>query len=201
MQQKVQGLNKEFKRTDVNRMRNLIQGKGSTSTGNQIGYSKKTEDYKEGDVWKENKKTWTIKNGIKQTISKLDAIKKEVFMPLCCPKCSKVMKKRLDKPNYKIHKTCFDCVIEFEHKLRIRGEYDDYIKKLEAKNSLDIVDEMESYLLDAINTSNEGFVSEDGVIERWKGGIDKTEFSSKIKKAAKIRREHIEKTLNDEERA
>jgi DNA-binding phage protein len=111
------------------------------------------------------------------------------------------MKKRLDKPNYKIHKTCFDCVIEFEHKLRIKGEYDDYIKKLEAKNSLDIVDEMESYLLDAINTSNEGFVSEDGVIERWKGGIDKTEFSSKIKKAAKIRREHIEKTLNDEERA
>ena len=201
MQQKVQGLNKEFKKTDVNRMRNLIQGKGSTSTGNQIGYSKKTEDYKEGDVWKENKKTWTIKNGIKQTISKLDAIKKEVFMPLCCPKCSKVMKKRLDKPNYKIHKTCFDCVIEFEHKLRIRGEYDDYIKKLEAKNSLDIVDEMESYLLDAINTSNEGFVSEDGVVERWKGGIDKTGFSSKIKKAAKTRREHIEKTLNDEERA
>ena len=201
MQQKVQGLNKEFKKTDVNRMRNLIQGKGTTSTGNQIGYSKKTEDYKEGDVWKENKKTWTIKNGIKQTISKLDAIKKEVFMPLCCPKCSKVMKKRLDKPNYKIHKTCFDCVIEFEHKLRIRGEYDDYIKKLEAKNSLDIVDEMESYLLDAINTSNEGFVSEDGVVERWKGGIDKTGFSAKIKKAAKTRREHIEKTLNDEERA
>ena len=201
MQQKVQGLNKEFKKTDVNRMRNLIQGKGSTSTGNQIGYSKKTEDYKEGDVWKENKKTWTIKNGIKQTISKLDAIKKEVFMPLCCPKCSKVMKKRLDKPNYKIHKTCFDCVIDFEHKLRIRGEYDDYIKKLEAKNSLDIVDEMESYLLDAINTSNEGFVSEDGVVERWKGGVDKTGFSAKIKKAAKTRREHIEKTLNDEERA
>ena len=201
MQQKVQGLNKEFKKTDVNRMRNLIQGKGSTSTGNQIGYSKKTEDYKEGDVWKENKKTWTIKNGIKQTISKLDAIKKEVFMPLCCPKCSKVMKKRLDKPNYKIHKKCFNCVVDFEHKLRIRGEYDDYIKKLEAKNSLDIVDEMESYLLDAINTSNEGFVSEDGVVERWKGGIDKTGFSAKIKKAAKTRREHIEKTLNDEERA
>ena len=32
-------------------------------------------------------------------------------MPLCCPKCSKVMKRRLDKPNYKLHKKCFDCVI------------------------------------------------------------------------------------------
>ena len=201
MQQKVQGLNKEFRKTDVNRLRNLIQGKTGDSTSTQIGYNTKQEDRKEGDIWVENKKTWTIKNGIKQTISKLDAIKKEVFIPLCCPKCSKVMKKRLDKPNYKIHKKCFDCVVEFEHKLRIRGEYDDYIKKLKNKNSLDIVDEMESYLLDAINTSNEGFVSEDGVVERWKGGIDKTGFSAKIKKAAKTRREHIEKTLNDEERA
>ena len=201
MQQKVQGLNKEFKKKDVSRLRNLIQGKTGESTGTQIGYNTKQEDHKEGDVWKEERKTWTIKNGIKQTISKLDVIKKEVFMHLCCPKCNNVMKKRLDKPNYKIHKTCFDCVIEFEHKLRIRGEYDDYIKKLEAKNSLDIVDEMESYLLDAINTSNEGFVSEDGVVERWVGGIDKKGFSQKIKKAAKTRREHIDKTLNDKEGA
>ena len=177
MQQKVQGLNKEFRKSDVNRARNLIMGNSGASSNTQIGYSKKTEDYKEGDIWKENKKTWTIKNGIKQTISKLDAIKKEVFMPLCCPKCSKVMKKRLDKPNYKIHKKCFDCVVDFEHKLRIRGEYDDYIKKLKKQNSLDIVDEMESYLLDAINTSNEGFVSEDGVVERWKGGINKAELN------------------------
>jgi hypothetical protein len=197
MKQKVQGLNKEFRKSDVNRARNLIMGNSGASSNTQIGYSKKTEDYKEGDIWKENKKTWTIKNGIKQTISKLDAIKKEVFMPLCCPKCSKVMKKRLDKPNYKIHKKCFDCVVEFEHKLRIRGEYDDYIKKLKAKNELNIVGEMESYLLDAINTSNEGFVSEDGVVERWKGGINKAELTKQVKEATKIRRKHIEKKLND----
>jgi hypothetical protein len=198
MQQKAQGLNKEFKRTDVNRLRNLIQGKTDNSSNTQIGYNKKTEDYKEGDIWKENRKTWTIKNGIKQTISKLDKIKKEVFMPLCCPECSKVMKKRLDKPNYNIHKKCFDCVIDFEHKLKIRGEYDDYIKKLKAKNSLDIVDEMESYLLDAINTSNSNFVSEDGVVERWVGGINKEEFTKNVKEAVNTRRKHIEKELNDE---
>ena len=197
MQQKVQGLNKEFKRTDVNRMRNLITGKTGASTGTQIGYNKKTEDHKEGDVWVEGRKTWTIKNGIKQTVSKLDVIKKEVFMPLSCPCCSKIMKKRLDKPNYKIHKKCFDCVIEFEHKLKISGEHDNYKKKLISKNSLDIVDEMESYLLDAINTSNSSFVSEDGVIEKWVGGVDKADFTKKIKEAAKTRREHIENELND----
>jgi hypothetical protein len=201
MQQKAQGLKKEFKKTDVNRLRNLIQGKTGESTGTQIGYTKKQEDYKEGDIWTENKKTWTIKNGIKQTISKLDAIKKEVFMPLCCPECSKVMKKRLDKPNYKVHKKCHDCVITFEHKLRIKGEYDNYIKNLQTKNSLDIVDEMELYLLDAINTSNSGFVSEDGVVEKWKGGINKVEFSKQIRESAKIRREHLKKELNDKEGA
>mgnify|MGYP005647435241 FL=1 len=201
MQQKVQGLNKEFKKTDVNRLRNLIQGKTGESTGTQIGYNTKQEDRKEGDIWVENKKTWTIKKGIKQTISKLDKIKKEVFMPLCCPECGNVMKKRLDKPNYNIHKKCFDCVVDFEHKLKIKGEYKTYIKTLEAKNSLDIVSEMESYLLDAINTSNSGFVSEDGVVERWVGGVDKVKLTKQIKEAVNIRREHIEKKLNDKKKA
>ena len=50
MQQKVQGLKKEFKKTDVNRLRNLIQGKTNEATGTQIGYNTKSEDYKEGDT-------------------------------------------------------------------------------------------------------------------------------------------------------
>ena len=61
-------LKKEFKKKDVERVRNLIQGKSGNSSETQIGYSKKTEDHKEGDVWEEERKTWTIKKGIKQTI-------------------------------------------------------------------------------------------------------------------------------------
>ena len=194
-------LKKEFKRKDVQRARNLIMGNSGASTGTQIGYNKEIKDYKEGDIWTEGRKTWTIKNGIKQTVSKLDTIKKEVFMPLSCPCCGKIMKSRLDKPNYKIHKKCHDCVIEFEHKLRIRGEYDNYIKKLKAKNSIELTNEIESYLLDAINSSNSSFVSEDGVVEKWVGGVDKNEWNKKVKEAAKIRREHIEKELNDKKGA
>ena len=190
-------LKKEFRKKDVNRARNLITGNTNASTGTQIGYKKETKEYKEGDVWTENRKTWTIKNGIKQTISKLDKIKKEVFMPLCCPKCSKVMKKRLDKPHYKLHKKCYNCVIDFEGKLRVRGEYDNYIKNLKGKNSIDILNELESTLLDAVNTSNSSFVSEDGVVERWVGGIDKDKFTKEIKESAKVKREYINKQLND----
>ena len=166
-------LKKEFKRKDVQRARNLITGKTGASTGTQIGYNKKTEDYKEGDVWTEGRKTWTIKNGIKQTVSKLDVIKKEVFMPLSCPCCGKIMKKRLDKPNYKIHKKCYDCVINFEGKLKHKpGRYEKYLKELELKNKLTILDEVESYLLETANISNAGYVSEDGVVEKWVGSVD-----------------------------
>jgi len=195
-------LKKEFKRKDVNRARNLIMGNSDASTNTQIGYSTKQIDYKEGDVWTEGRKTWTIKNGIKQTVSKLDTIKKEVFMPLSCPCCGKIMKKRLDKPNYKIHKKCHDCVIEYEHKLRINGKYDDYIKKLKLKNSFSVVDEMESYLLDVINnTSNSGFVSEDGVIEKWIGGTNKTKLENKVKSEFAFEKEKLQKELNDEKGA
>ena len=190
-------LKKEFKKRDVNRARNLIMGKTNASTGTQIGYKKEIKEYKEGDVWVEGRKTWTIKNGIKQTISKLDKIKKEIFMPLKCPCCGNVMKKRLDKPNYRIHKKCFDCVIEFEADLKNKGKYKEYKKNLIIKNSLNIVDEMESYLLDAANTSNSGFVSEDGVIEKWIGGINKKEYTKNIQEAANIRRKHLKKELND----
>jgi len=189
-------LKKEFKRKDVERARNLIRGKTGASTGTQIGYKKEIKNYKEGDTWTEGKKTWTIKNGIKQTVSKLDAIKKEIFMPLSCPCCNKIMKKRLDKPNYKIHKKCHDCVIEFEHKLKLDKKYDEYIKFIKNKNSLSILDETENYLLDLVNSTNEGYVSEDGVVERWIGGVNKTEFTKKVKEAAKIRRKSINKELN-----
>jgi len=197
MNQKFQGLKKEFTRKDVERVRNLAQGKVGSSAESQVGYTKKTVKRKEGDIWTEKKKTWTIKNGIKQTISKLDKIKKEVFMPLCCPECSKVMKKRLDKPNYNIHKKCHDCVVKFEHKLRYTGKYDDYIKELKAKNSLNMVDDLESYLLSAVNTTNEGFISEQGDVERWVGGLDKEKMTKDIIEGAQIRRESIKKELNE----
>ena len=194
-------LKKEFKRKDVQRARNLIMGNSGASTGTQIGYKKEIKDYKEGDVWTEGRKTWTIKNGIKQTVSKLDTIKKEVFMPLSCPCCGKIMKKRLDKPNYKIHKKCHDCVVEFEHQLRLKNEYNNYKKNLTTKNSLDLTNEIESYLLDAINTSNSGYVSENGVVERWVGGIDKQGLSKQIKEAANLKRQFLKKELNDKKGA
>ena len=189
-------LKKEFSKKDVNRARNLIMGNSGASSETQIGYKKKIVERKEGDVWTENQKTWTIKDGIKRTISKLNSVRKEVFMPLSCPKCKKLMKKRLDKPNYKIHKMCHDCVVKFEHKLHIKGQYDKYKNLLQANNKLEQLNQMESYLLEAVNELKGGFVSEHGTVERWVGGVDKEKMETTIKQNAKIARKRIKKELD-----
>ena len=191
-------LKKEFKRKDVERARNLIMGKTGASSETQVGYKKKRIDYKEGDVWKENSKTWTIKDGIKQTISKLDAIKKEINIPLCCPKCGKIMKHHLDINNYKVHKKCHSCVIKFEHKLKINGKYDSYIKKLKIKNNVTRLTEIEDFFLDVANQSNESYISEQGEIERWKGGLNKDIFKKDIKQAVREVKNKLEKELTNE---
>ena len=53
--------------------------------------------------------------------------------------------------------------------------------------------------LELANQSNEGYVSEHGEIERWKGGIDKEKISTDIIQAANKARENIQKELTNEE--
>lgn len=174
-------------------MRNLIKGKSGESAETQVGYTSKKEDHKEGDIWEENGKKWTIKDGIKQTYTKLDKVKKEAILPLFCPNCGTLMKKRNDSKMYKLHKKCFDCVVEMEHKLKIEGKYEEYEKNMMANNAQDYINDLESYLLEALNTSNTGFVSEAGEVERWKGGLDKEKLGEEIKQAASEFRKGIDK--------
>jgi len=174
-------LNKEFKRKDVERMRNLIKGKTGESAEVQVGYTTKKVDHKEGDVWTEGGKDWTIKDGIKQTATKLDKVKKEAILPLFCPSCGGIMKKRNDVKMYNIHKKCFDCVIDMEHKLKIEGKYEQYERDMLANNAEDYINDLESYLLEALNSSNDQFVSEQGEVERWKGGLDKEKVNEELK--------------------
>ena len=129
-------LKKEFQKRDVERLRNLMTGKYGDKTRSSVGFSKKQEFYKEGDIWEADGRTWTIKDGIRQNITKLDKAKKAHVMPLLCPKCKKVMKNRNDKPFYNIHKMCFNCVIDFEHELRKEGKWDEYQRKVK-NNEID----------------------------------------------------------------
>ena len=168
-------LKKEFNTRDVQRMRNIITKDYGAKTGVQVGYNKEYIDHKEGDIWEENGKKWTIKNGIKQTINKLDNIKKLLVTPLTCPNCHKPMTKgKVDKYMYSIHQKCLDCVIEYETKLKGLGKFEEYQKNIKNQSISYHIKEMENVLLElAMNQSEESFVTEGGDIETWKGkGID-----------------------------
>ena len=186
-------LNKEFKRKDVERMRNLIKGNANESAELQVGYTAKKEDHKEGDIWKEGGKEWTIKDGIKQTYTKLDKIKKEAIIPLFCPSCGGIMNNRNDSKMYKLHKKCLECVVKMEDKLKMENKYQDYAKNLMADNALSYANHLESYLLETINQSNNQYVSEAGDVERWKGGIDKEKLTKEIKESTSDFRDKVQK--------
>ena len=179
MNEKESMLQREFKSRDVERMRNLIKKDFNAGVGGQTGYKKHQQQYVEGDVWEENNKTWTIRNGIKMTISKLDEVKSILQLPLSCPCCKKSMRKKaLDKKMYSLHKKCFDCVIEYETKLRQEGKYEEYTRTLMNANIDAHLEELEQAYLEICNISNEeGVITEDGDVEKWDGGnIDTTQI-------------------------
>jgi hypothetical protein len=184
-------LKKEFSKRDVQRMRNIITGDAGASTGVQIGYSKQDVDYQEGDIWEEGGKQWTIKNGIKQTVTKFDKLKKLFILPLTCPNCNKPMQvNEYNKKMYSIHNQCFDCVLKMETQLKATGKWDEYEKQMMNSNKNDMVDDFEESVEEFLKMQNETFVTEQGDVESWGGGKVNEEEIKNIKEYIKKLREH-----------
>ena len=180
MSGKVQGLNKEFAKKDVERMRNLIQGKYGEKTQTSVGFTKSEKQYEEGDIWESDGRTWTIKDGIKQNITKLDKAKKAYMMPLFCPSCNTVMKNRNDKAYYKIHKMCFKCVIKMEDKLKIEGKFEEHQREIQNNEIDNKITDFKAWVKDKMSESNNQYVSEAGDVENWKGKINKEKVQENI---------------------
>ncbi len=162
-------LNKEFEKRDVQRLRNLVQGKYGDKTTTSIGYTKSDEDHKEGDVWVEDGRDWTIKNGIKQNVTKLDKAKEANLLPLFCPCCTKLMKNQNDPKFYNIHKKCMNCVIDFETKLKSEGKWEEYEKQIHNDHINNMIGEFRDWVKDETKELNQSYITEDGEQERWVG--------------------------------
>ena len=187
-------LQREFKGKDVQRMRNIITKDYTAKTTTQIGYSKTQTDHKEGDVWDENGKQWTIKNGIKQTVTRFDKLKESIHLPLTCPKCGNAMKgDKLNKKMWPIHKTCFDCVILMETKLKLTGQYEAYARGLVNGGVKAHIKDLEDVMLElALNDNNESFVTEAGDVEKWAGkGVNKQKITTELQEYIQKLKEHI----------
>ena len=186
-------LKKDFKESDIQRVRNLVNKDYTSSTKAQSGYQKLYERHTEGDIWEESGKTWTIKNGIKQNITKLDKAKKAAFIPLTCPKCDGSMKHHLAKKMYRIHGFCFDCTVEYESDLKKAGLYEEYERKILSGNIKEFAKDIENWIKDSLEDSI-SMVTEQGDLESW-GDISskrKQNILSNLNDYLKVLKEHTD---------
>jgi hypothetical protein len=166
-------LKKEFKKSDVERVRNLVNKDFTAGTKQQTGYKKTIKKYAEGDIWEDGGRQWTIKNGIKQNITKLDTAKKALRIPLRCPNCGGPMKHHLAKKMYKIHGFCFDpCTVEMEANLKKAGLYGKYEERMMQGNMKAFANDVEQWALALVNTQDT-FVTEAGDVEDWQSNKTK----------------------------
>jgi hypothetical protein len=186
-------LQREFKGRDVQRMRNIITKDYNAKTTTQVGYNKAYVDRKEGDVWEEDGKKWTLKNNIKQTVTRFDSLKKAINLPISCPNCSKGMKTTtLNKKMWPIHKMCFDCVITMETELKRTGGYEEYVRNITNRGVKTYIKDLEDALLDMASESNESFVTEAGDIEKWGGnGLDNKKLTEDLQEYIEKLKDHV----------
>lgn len=182
---KESSLHREFRSKDVSRMRNLLTGKSGEKTQTMTGYESSTDSHGEGDVWQDVwGKTWTIKNGIKQSVTKTDKLKSLGIMPLKCPNCGKFMKSNdLNKKMWSIHNECFDCVITRETRLKSEGKWEEYERSQISANIKTSLEDFEA-AIDQWYKDKDSFITEAGDIETWSGG-DKAKIYEELKENIK----------------
>jgi len=165
-------LKKDFNKKDVERLRNLVKGKAGERTTQGIGYTKKEEFHKEGDVWEADGRKWTIQDGIKQNITKLDKFK-IAAVPLFCPTCKGIMNKQLDSHYFKSYGACLNCSKIEETQLKTSGKWDKHVKNIGNKTIDQTIEEYKAFIKIKLNESNKSFITEAGEVEKWSGGINK----------------------------
>lgn len=131
----------------VAEMRKKLEGKLNKWDRPVFGYVGTKIERKEGEVWEDaDGKSWTVKNGITQSITKLQDAK----TPWWCPKCNKSMGHRFDTKFYHLYNQCYDCTIKQHTKMMIDGTWDAFEKKMLRENEKsflkDKIEERKDYI-------------------------------------------------------
>ena len=173
------GYSKESERQNK-ALKDLMSGKEHTKDYVQVGYEGKQEDL-----------------GGKTRESELSKTMQSVRMPWFCPKCQKAMKKTLDDKFWRMMGHCFDCQIDYENKLKIKGKFDEYAGKKMLENQKSYLKDMEQSLDDFEKTGGkQEWFNQVGVntpeLEKEKWEMGKDEFEKTISEARDFIREKRE---------
>ena len=149
----------------------------------------------EGDVWEDSSgKKWTMKNGVRQNVTKLDAAK----TPFWCPKCTKPMNHKLDIKFWRIRGHCMDCNVKFESELRRQGKWEEYERKIMLRNYIAAVTDKIAELQDIHDTfSKPEFINADDtrilMMETW--DVDEQKVKADIQKDIETLKGYLKETI------
>ena len=166
-----------------------------------FGWRPQEVQRQEGEVWEDHDgKKWTRKNGVNQTITKLDGFK----TPWWCPKCGTPLNGHHLKA-YKKAGYCHECMLKEEMELKISGKWHDVIVEKGRQNHMaiirDKIQELQSY---HDNLSQPEFIHADNekilMIEKWDMDINtvKKDLMEEITKLQK-HLEMVESGMSEEE--
>jgi len=134
-------------------------------------------------------------------ISRLSDIMKEARMPWFCPKCKKVMKKRLDNKFYMKLGHCFDCQITTENKLRIQGKYEEWEKNKIRENKISFLKDQIQAITEWKEMKSPEFYNNVGVdypeLEKEKWDVDMKKVHKEADEAIEKFTEALEKLENE----
>lgn len=156
----------------------------------QVGYTGDLNKYiirKVGEVWTDaSGKEWKqTDSGPVSTTRVMDIIRQE--MNHKCSKCGCEIRwgTRLDRKMFYKTTKCFDCLVEEETMLRIRGQYKLYETKKLIENELSYLKDVKEKLKDSRNFVKEHkvltYVNSNGLVEEWKNEA-RTELMKSLQK-------------------
>ena len=149
----------------------------------------------EGDVWEDSSgKQWTVKNGVRQNVTKLDTAK----TPFWCPKCTKPLNHRLDLKFWRIRGYCMDCNIKQESEIRRQGKWKEYERNIMLRNYIAEVTDKIAELQNFHDTfSKPEFVNADDtrilMMETW--NVDEEKVKSDIMKDIDALKGYLQETI------
>ena len=134
-------------------------------------------------------------------ISRLSDVMKEARMPMFCPKCDIIMKKRLDNKFWNMYGHCFDCQIKIENKMRIDGTYEEWEKNKVKQNKISFIKEQIQAIEEWKDMKAPEFFNNVGVnepmLEKEKWDIDVEKIKKEAEEAIEKFTEELEKLENE----
>jgi hypothetical protein len=158
----------------IGRSRKLFEGGELPKVHGYEGEVEELVIRQPGEVWtdKDGKEWKQVGSNSKvRTETIMDTVRKSLREAPNCPKklCTVDPTKNLDKRMLAMKGMCFDCVQEYEQKLKEAGTYEAYEKKTMLENEKSFLTETRIRLVESKEhiTKDSDFLNEDGSIERW----------------------------------